>query len=180
MGKGITLPRATTARGPNSKVAKRVPRTFLRIALTALSIATLLLAIVALIARTQPITNFPSLVLAVGSPYTWLAAVAAPMAMAVVWGLLIAPNATNPIALWLRELLGSALLLLAAGALALAGRPGLAAGFAALVDVNTVLLFVLRDETGLGWARLGSPMDCTGSATTSWPATWSPTTAGSR
>ena len=90
---------------------------------------------------------------AFAGPLSWLAAVAAPMAMAVVWGLLIAPNATNPIALWLRELLGSALLLLAAGALALAGRPGLAAGFAALVVVNTVLLFVLRDETGLWWAR---------------------------
>ena len=58
-------------------MAKRVPRTSLRIALTALSIAALLLAILALIARTQPIRNFPSLVLAVGSPYTWLAAVAA-------------------------------------------------------------------------------------------------------
>ncbi|WP_445166919.1 endonuclease/exonuclease/phosphatase family protein [Mycolicibacterium sp. Dal123E01] len=42
--------------------------------LTALALAMLLLAILALIARTQPISNFPSLVLAVGAPYLTLAA----------------------------------------------------------------------------------------------------------
>lgn len=50
--------------------------------LTALAIATILLAILALIARTQPISNIPSLVLAVGSPYVWSAAFAGLVAAA--------------------------------------------------------------------------------------------------
>jgi endonuclease/exonuclease/phosphatase (EEP) superfamily protein YafD len=44
--------------------------------LTALAVATILLTILALIARTQPISNVPRLVLAVGSPYVPLAAFA--------------------------------------------------------------------------------------------------------
>lgn len=44
--------------------------------LTALAVGTLLLAILALTARTQPIANLPSLILAVGSPYVSLAALA--------------------------------------------------------------------------------------------------------
>ncbi|WP_431237385.1 endonuclease/exonuclease/phosphatase family protein [Mycolicibacterium aichiense] len=43
---------------------------------TAFAVATLLLAILGLIARTQAISNFPSLVLAVGAPYLALAALA--------------------------------------------------------------------------------------------------------
>lgn len=43
---------------------------------TALAVAFLLLTILALIARTQPIANLPSLILAVGSPYVSLAAFA--------------------------------------------------------------------------------------------------------
>ncbi|WP_431235191.1 endonuclease/exonuclease/phosphatase family protein [Mycolicibacterium psychrotolerans] len=55
----------------------------LRIALsTTLAVAALLLTIVALIARTQPIANIPGLVLAVGSPYVWLAAFAGLLAAA--------------------------------------------------------------------------------------------------
>ena len=91
--------------------------------------------------------------LAVTGPLRWLAAIAAPLALTVPWGLLIAPHASNPLAPWLRELLGSAALLVTAGALALAGRPGVAAGFAVLVIVNQVLLVVLREQAGPGWAR---------------------------
>lgn len=48
-----------------------------RIALsTTLAVATLLLALLALIARTQPISSIPGLILAVGSPYLSLAAFA--------------------------------------------------------------------------------------------------------
>ncbi|TDO08275.1 endonuclease/exonuclease/phosphatase (EEP) superfamily protein YafD [Mycobacterium sp. BK086] len=49
----------------------------IRVALwTTFAVATLLLTALALIARTQPISTIPSLVLAVGSPYVWLAAFA--------------------------------------------------------------------------------------------------------
>lgn len=44
--------------------------------LTALAVTALLVAILALVARTQPISNIPGLVLAVGSPYLSLAAFA--------------------------------------------------------------------------------------------------------
>lgn len=42
--------------------------------LTVVAVATILLTILAIIARTQPISTIPSLVLAVGSPYVWFAA----------------------------------------------------------------------------------------------------------
>lgn len=55
-----------------------------RIALsTTLAVAALMLAVLALIARTQPIANIPGLVLAVGSPYVWLAAFAGVVAVAL-------------------------------------------------------------------------------------------------
>jgi endonuclease/exonuclease/phosphatase (EEP) superfamily protein YafD len=50
--------------------------------LTALAVATILLTVLALIARTQPISTIPSLVLAVGSPYVWTAAFAGLVAAA--------------------------------------------------------------------------------------------------
>ncbi len=75
-----------------------------------------------------------------GGAWRWLAVIAAPLALAVLWGLVVAPNAPNPLAPQVRELVGSALLLGVAAVLALSGRPVPAAAYAALVVVNTVLL----------------------------------------
>jgi len=82
----------------------------------------------------------------VQGPARWLAAIAAAVALAVFWAFVVAPRAVNPIALPLREVIGSLALLCAAGALALAGHPGLATVFALLIVTNNVLLAVLRDR----------------------------------
>jgi Protein of unknown function (DUF2568) len=76
-------------------------------------------------------------------PARLLLAAGTPALLITAWALVIAPGATNPIPQVPRMLLGSGLLLLAAGALALAGHPGIAAVFAALVVANTALLLVL-------------------------------------
>ena len=76
-------------------------------------------------------------------PLRWVAAAAAPLVLAVIWGLVAAPNASNGLAPSVRALIGSALLLAVALGLALAGQPQPATVFAALVLVNTVLIVVL-------------------------------------
>jgi hypothetical protein len=76
-------------------------------------------------------------------PVRWVTAVAAPAALAVIWGLVVAPNASNGLAPSVRELIGSALLLAVALGLALAGQTQAATVFAALVLVNTVVLVIL-------------------------------------
>lgn len=72
-----------------------------------------------------------------------LAAGVAVGALVVIWALVVAPKASNPIPLDLRMLIGTGLLLLSAGALALAGHPQLALVYAVLVAVNQVLLLLL-------------------------------------
>lgn len=87
-------------------------------------------------------------------PARWLVAVGAPAALALFWAVVVAPGATNPLTPAVREVIGSVALLCAAGALALAGRPQLALGFAVLIVTNHVLLAVARvHATGLEVAR---------------------------
>lgn len=74
-------------------------------------------------------------------------AVGAALALIVVWARVAAPRATNGLGPSVRILIGSGLLLLAAGALAVADRPVAAAAFAVAIVVNTVLLFVVADES---------------------------------
>jgi hypothetical protein len=76
-------------------------------------------------------------------PLRFVLAIAAPLALIVVWALLIAPNGNSPLPPTPRMVAGSVLLLVAAGALAAAGHPRPAAVFAILVVVNTVLALVL-------------------------------------
>jgi hypothetical protein len=76
-------------------------------------------------------------------PVRLLLAVGAPALLVTAWALVIAPGASNPIPQVARMLLGSGLLLLAAGALAAAGHPGLAAVFAVVIVANTALLLVV-------------------------------------
>lgn len=91
-------------------------------------------------------------------PHPWrvLVAIGAALALIVVWALVVAPNADNPIAPPARVLIGSGLLLLAAGTLALADRPVLAFALAIAVVVNTGLLFVLGDRLPDVLAAAGS------------------------
>ena len=69
-----------------------------------------------------------------------LAAVAVPLAMIVLWGTLAAPNAQQRLSRAIRIPFELAIFALAAGALLAAGAQVPAAGFAALVLLNSVLL----------------------------------------
>ena len=82
-------------------------------------------------------TEFPArIVLAVG----------APVVLIVFWGVVVAPNAANPIPLQVRFLIGAATMLLAAAALAASGQQSLGVAFGAAVIINTILLFVLGHD----------------------------------
>ena len=70
-------------------------------------------------------------------------AVVAPLALVVVWALLIAPKAHSPLSPTARKLVGSALLAVAAGAIWVAGYPEVATVFAVVNGVNTALMLVL-------------------------------------
>ncbi len=55
-------------------------------------------------------------------PLRLLIAIVASLSLVTVWALIVAPGATNPVPQTARMLLGTGLLVLAAGALAIAGR----------------------------------------------------------
>lgn len=81
---------------------------------------------------------------AAGDGVAWTAlAVGAPLALIVVWAIVVAPNATNPLSQRQRDVIGTALLLGTAVALANAGQPTAAAVFGAAVVVNWALLAAL-------------------------------------
>jgi len=69
--------------------------------------------------------------------------IGAAIALIVFWGLLIAPKATNPLTQPQRDLIGTGVLLLAAAALAVAGQPGLAVVFAAVVVIDWLIMIAL-------------------------------------
>lgn len=75
-------------------------------------------------------------------PLKFILAVGAPLVLIVIWALLIAPNSNSPLPPTPRMLVGSGLLLIAAGALWVAGHPEVAALFAVLDVVNTVVYLV--------------------------------------
>ena len=78
-------------------------------------------------------------------PVRAVAGIGAALALAVIWGLVVAPKAANGLSQPQKDVIGTALLLVAAGALAAAGQPTLAMGFAAVVLANAALLFVFPD-----------------------------------
>lgn len=67
----------------------------------------------------------------------------APALLIVLWSLVVAPRATNPIPQQQRMLIGSGLLEVAALALFLAGQPLLALAFAVLIVLNLALMIAL-------------------------------------
>jgi hypothetical protein len=67
-------------------------------------------------------------------------------AFILIWGLVVAPRATNALTQPQRDLIGSAMLLLAAGALVIAGQPTLALVFAGIVVVDWLMLIALGPE----------------------------------
>ena len=81
--------------------------------------------------------------LPVDGPVRWAAAAALPIGLAIVWGLVVAPNTPNGIASVHKELIGTALLVMAGVALALAGHPVAGIGLGLLVVVNQGLMLAL-------------------------------------
>jgi Protein of unknown function (DUF2568) len=86
----------------------------------------------------------------------WILAVAGGLVVIGLWGFVVAPRRQNGLSQAQKDIIGSALLLVIAGAVWVAGRPGLAMGFGVLLIVNAVLLFVFgqdardRFESGQG------------------------------
>jgi hypothetical protein len=79
------------------------------------------------------------------SPIRFVLAIAAPLGLIVLWALFIAPRADSPLMPMPRMIVGSALLLVAAGALHLAGYTPASAVMAVLIVVNTVLALILPE-----------------------------------
>ena len=75
-------------------------------------------------------------------PIRYVAAILAAAVLIGFWAVVVAPKASNPIAPTPRFLIGSVVLLLAAAGLAVVGQPTLAAAFAVLVVLNTLVLLL--------------------------------------
>jgi len=76
----------------------------------------------------------------------WLLAVIATLAVIGLWGLLAAPRRRNGLTQAQKDVIGSILLVVIAIAVALAGLGAIGIGFAALVVVNAMLLFVFGQD----------------------------------
>ncbi|HEX6128571.1 MAG TPA: DUF2568 domain-containing protein [Candidatus Limnocylindria bacterium] len=76
----------------------------------------------------------------------WAVAGGAALALIAVWALVVAPNTQNGLSQPQKDIIGTVILLAAAGALAFAGHGGLAIGMAVLVLVNAALLSVFGHE----------------------------------
>lgn len=81
----------------------------------------------------------------------WLAGLAAPALLVVVWAGVMAPNARNSLGRGTRIVLGTGLLLVTAAGLAVAGQPTIAAIFGGALLINAALLGLLgTDAFGAG------------------------------
>ena len=84
--------------------------------------------------------------LAAPMPLPAVAGIGAALAFIVALWLVVAPNTANGLSQAQKDLIGTGFLLIAAAALAIAGQPSLAIGFAAIVVANAVLLFVFGQD----------------------------------
>ena len=73
-------------------------------------------------------------------------AVGAAVALVVVWAFIVAPKADNALSQPVRDIIGTVLLLMAAGGLAAAGQPGLAVVFAAVVVIDWLATVVIGPD----------------------------------
>ena len=87
-------------------------------------------------------------------PLRGLVAIVAAAAFGVAWAALVAPRRTNGLPPLAKDLLGSSLLLAAAGSLAWTGHPDVAVWLAGAVLLNTVLLVMLGTEPRDRLARM--------------------------
>lgn len=71
-----------------------------------------------------------------------LATIGAPLALVITWAAVVAPNTANGLSQAQKDIVGTAILLLAAVALGFAGQLRLAIGFGIVVVANAALLFV--------------------------------------
>lgn len=76
----------------------------------------------------------------------WALAIGASVVVVGVWWLVVAPRTRNGLSQAQKDVIGTVLMLVIAGALALAGQVGLALGYAVLTILNAVLLFVFGQE----------------------------------
>ncbi|HEY4190771.1 MAG TPA: DUF2568 domain-containing protein [Candidatus Limnocylindrales bacterium] len=72
-----------------------------------------------------------------------IAAVAAVAVAVVVWAVVVAPKARNPLTQPQRDIVGTSILLLASGALVAAGQPALGIALAVIVMLNAIVLRAL-------------------------------------
>lgn len=79
----------------------------------------------------------------VAQPWPTVLAVAAPVALAVFWGLVAAPKAANPLPQRARNLVGSAALLLVAGLLAVVGQPAVGLVYGLVLVGDHALIIAL-------------------------------------
>ena len=73
-------------------------------------------------------------------------AVGAAVALIVVWAFVVAPKADNALSQPVRDIIGTVLLLMAAGGLAAAGQPGLGVVFAAVVVIDWLATVVIGPD----------------------------------
>jgi hypothetical protein len=88
-------------------------------------------------------------------PIRLVVASAAVVVLVVAWAALVAPRTDNGLAPRTKDVIGSVMLLVAAGALAAAGQPALGGSLAIAVALNTVLLVALGTEPRDRLASLG-------------------------
>ena len=88
-------------------------------------------------------------------PLRAAAGIGAAVALVVTWAMVVAPNTANGLSQAQKDLIGTALLLVAAVALALAGQVRWAGALAVIVVVNTALLFAFGQEARASLAGVG-------------------------
>jgi hypothetical protein len=81
----------------------------------------------------------------VDGPLRAVPAAGAPLALILLWAIVVAPNATNRLPQARRQLIGTILLLATSVALATAGQPGAAIALGILVVIDALWLSALGD-----------------------------------
>lgn len=75
-----------------------------------------------------------------------VAGIGAPLALIIVWAMVVAPNTANGLSQAQKDVIGTVLLLVAAIALGFAGQLQLAVAFGIVVVVNAVLLILIGQD----------------------------------